>query len=143
VSRDTLRIAGARELADRHRFRVAPPKGRAASEAMFFDAVALVEGERFAAALGRNAEAAVTALIAARSGRERLGAQPEAAGALRQIDPEAAFAVFADLGPLAPPAPASGALLVASGGRRESEHRLRLELSDRAFETLIRWGIAP
>jgi hypothetical protein len=145
--KERVRIGGATAVADRFRLLFQSAKAPAAagtpaarSEPFELEALVWVEPERFVVSLGRDADPALAAALAARSSAGTLAAIPAFARALGRVDRRASWVLVADAGRPFAGAPSP---LVASGVTSEHAFELRVDTSAGALESLTRWGLLP
>jgi hypothetical protein len=145
--KERVRVGGSSAVADRFRLFFQPARARATagtaaarSEPLELEAVVLIEPERFLVGLGRDADPALAAGLAARSGAGTLAAIPAWARALGRVERAASWVLVADAGVLGAGAVAP---LVVSGVSSEHAFALRIDSSAAALESLTRWGLLP
>ena len=145
--KERVRVDGASAVADRFRLLFQPAKApamagapAARSEPFELEALVWVEPERFVVSLGRDADPALAAALAARSGAGTLAAIPAWARALGRVNRAASWVLVADAGR---PGAGAAAPLVASGVTSEHAFDLRVDTSAAALESLTRWGLLP
>ena len=141
------RVGGSTVIADRFRLLFQSAKAPAAAgapkarqEPFELEALVWVEPERFLVTLGRDADPALAAALAAHSGAGTLASVPAWARALGRVDRAASWVLVADAAALG-----AGALapVVASGVMRQHALELRVDGSAAALESLTRWGLLP
>jgi hypothetical protein len=145
--KERARVGGTTEVAERFRLLFRPAKARAAAgaatahrEHFELEALVWVGPERFLVSLGRDADPAMAAALAARSGAGTLASIPAWARALGRVERAASWVLVADAGALG-----AGALapLVVSGVASQHALELRIDTSAAALESLTRWGLLP